>query len=66
MPRTITHNEMDRRGIVAWATGQITDAMEAVTWTFGELSVLEWMEVLVAAQTRVIKIGLADEWRNYK
>jgi hypothetical protein len=62
MSRTVTNHEMDRRKLVANAQSSITNAMSAVTETYGELTVLEWLSVLSTAAERVLRVGLSDEW----
>jgi hypothetical protein len=54
---------MDRRKLVAFAQGVISDAMMTITET-EELTVMEWLEVLSTAQKRLIAEGLKDEWEN--
>ena len=60
----ISEHEMKRRGLSIKAQVAITDAMEAVSNEHGELTVTEWVDVLLAAAHRWNQYALRDEWRG--
>jgi len=62
--RTISENEMDRRKLLARAHGDLIQTMGELTDETGGLTPLEWCQVLIDCQQRIITHGLQDEWAD--
>jgi hypothetical protein len=60
----ISEHVMKRRGLLIKAQIAITDTMEAVSNEHGELTVTEWIDVLLTAAHRWNGYALRDEWRE--
>ena len=62
----ISEHEMNRRKLHAAAQSAITDAMKAFTQRYGDLTVAEWVDVLLTAARRYNAYTMKDEWRPEK
>ena len=58
----ISKYSMTRRVLISKAQFAITDAMDRVSKEHGDLTVTEWVDVLLTAAARWNKYALKDEW----
>ena len=55
---------MKRRDLVIKAAIACSDAIDAITKEHGELTITEWVDVLLTAAQRWNRYTLRDEWRG--
>jgi hypothetical protein len=60
----ISEHEMKRRALMNKAAIACTDAIDAMTKEHGELTITEWLDVLLTAAQRWNRYALKDEWRG--
>jgi hypothetical protein len=61
MSRTVTEHEMKRRTAMAKAQAHLCDAFSVITEQ-EPLTAVEWIQVLLTAQQRMLAIALKEEW----